>query len=209
MSKHSRLDVTEGGNAPLRRRGDRVEARLPGIPISDRRHVVSLLQHIADRADYGQDLDILLTQLSPSTLDSLRQASVTDLSRLAEQRPAFISVCVDEQMMHLAMNRLQLVTKREEDALWFIKRGAPAAAMLELFGMYELEYRRLRMAASVETRRGRSPKLDNQTHHEVIRYWYRNRDHSDPIGRFKALGEAFPDASFSALWAAIRGGANS
>ncbi|MBK6744843.1 MAG: DUF2857 family protein [Hydrogenophilales bacterium] len=138
----------------------------------------------------------------------MRQASVTDLSRLAEQRPAFISVCIDEQMMHLAMNRCQLVARREEDALWFIKRGAPAAAMLELFGMYELEYRRLRQAASVETKRGRSPKLDNQTHHEVIRYWHRNQGHPDHISRFKALSEAFPDASFAALWSAIRGSAN-
>lgn len=193
-------------NNPTPIHAGRQAPRLPGIPIVDSRHVVALLQHLADRADYVQDLDTLLTQFSPVTLDTLRQATVSDLSRLAEQRPAFLAVVVDEPMMRLAFNRLHLVSQREEDALWFIRRGAPAAAMLELFGMHELEYRRLRAAAAVETRRGRSPKLDSLTHHEVIRAWYRNREHTDPIQRFRALCEAYPDAPAAALWTAVRGG---
>jgi hypothetical protein len=202
---HQHPDTTA---LPRRRATDRADRRIPGIPIRDSRQVVTLLQYFADRADYG-DLDVLLEQMHPKTLDTLRRSSTGDLMRLAEQQPPFLAVCIDEPMLKLAMNRLHLMTHREETILWYIRRGAHAVAMLELFGMQEMEYRRIRNMAAIESRRGRTPKLVNHTLHQVKREWYANRLYStDQVERFKALCEAFPDISFSALWSAIKGSTN-
>ncbi len=191
---------------PRRRATDRVDRRIPGVPIRDSRQVVALLQHFADRADYG-DLEVLLEHLHPKTLDTLRQASTGDLIRLAEQQPPFLAVSIDEPMLNLAMNRLHLMSHREETILWYIRRGAHAVAMLELFGLQEMEFRRLRSMAAIESRRGRTPKLDGHTLHQVQREWHANRLYStDQVERFKALCVAFPQIPFTALWAAIRGG---
>ncbi|MBK6742549.1 MAG: DUF2857 family protein [Hydrogenophilales bacterium] len=180
--------------------------RLPGIPIGDGRQVLALLQHVADRADQGQDLDILLSQLSPSTLDALRRLPITDLLRLAQQRPPFCSVVFDEPMLKLAMHRLQIISQQQEQTLWFMRRGAPAAMMLELFGLHDLAYRRLRAVVKLDTRRGRTPKLDTQTYNEVIRQWQRTRGlGNDMAARFRILAERFPEAPIAALWAATRG----
>lgn len=190
-------------NLQLRRRGDRADTRLPGIPIHDSQYVASILQHIADRADVA-DLDHLETQLSPFTLNLLRQIPLSDLLRLAEQRPAFCSVCIDEPMLHLAINRLRALHSQQEEAMWFIRRGAPAAAMLELFGINETEYRRLRSVAGPETRRGRTPKLDSQQAGEVRRSWNRTRGSDDLVLRFHQLAENHPNIHVATLWAAIK-----
>lgn len=187
----------------LRRRGDRADGRLPGIPIHDSQYVASILQHIADRADMA-DLDHLETQLSPSTLNLLRQIPTHELLRLAEQRPAFCSICVDEPMLHLAINRLRKIHAQQEEAMWFIHRGAPAAAMLELFGINEMEYRRLRSVAGPETRRGRTPKLDGHLAEAVRRSWNRTRGGDDLVSRFHQLVESYPNVNVATLWATIK-----
>ncbi len=182
------------------------QARLPGIPVEDARQVLAILQHLADRADQGQDLAPLLSQMSRATLDTLRRAPTGELLRLAAQRPPFCSVVIDEPMLRLAMQRLQLVNQRHEHILWFIQRGAPAAMMLELFGINELAYRRLRLTVKPDVRRGRAPKLETQTYNEVIRKWQRTRDlGADMAARCRILAESFPEAPIAALWAATRG----
>lgn len=187
----------------LRRRGDRADGRLPGIPIHDSQYVASILQHIADRADVA-DLEHLETQLSHSTLNMLRQIPTHELLRLAEQRPAFCSVCVDEPMLHLAISRLRKINAQQEEAMWFIRRGAPAAAMLELFGISEMEYRRLRSVAGPEARRGRTPKLDGRQAEEVCRAWNRTRGSGDLVLRFRELVESYPTIHVATLWATIK-----
>lgn len=187
------------------RGGGSLASRLPGIPIDDRRHVLSILQHIADRADHGQDLDLLTAELSPDTLETIRKLAIGDLLRLAEQRPPFCSVVFDEPTLKLAMNRSLVMTEREEAAIWFIQRCAPQATMLELFGMSELEYKRLRNALGVESKPGRVPKLDDKLYGDVMRAWGRTRDMNSLVQRFKTLVEQFPQAPIAALWSAIRG----
>jgi hypothetical protein len=192
----------------FRRRGDTVKngrGRLPGIPIHDRRHVLSILQEIADRADRGLDLDLLIAELSPDTLETLRSLAMGDLLRLAEQRPAFCSVVFDEPMLKLAMNRSLVTTKREEEVIWFIRRATPQAAMLELFGMSEHEYKRLRNALGIESRPGRTPKLEAQLHEQVMKLWRRTRELDGLVLRFKTMIEQFPEVPVAALWSAIKG----
>lgn len=191
-------------DAPMRRRGDRPGMRIPGVAVDDSRHALAILQYLVDRANYQGEVDALLTQISAHSLDALRRMSVTDLSRLAEQRPPFLSICVDEPMLALAMHRMSASGKREEDALWFITRGAPAATMLDLFGMSDFEYRRLRALTSVSTRRGRAPKLDQDILKEVQAKWTRHRDAFDRTERFKRLCVDHPDEPIAALWCAVR-----
>ena len=75
-------------------------------------------------------MDDLLAQLSASTLDILRRAPTGDLIRLSGQRPPFCSVVIDEPMLRLAITRLEQIGRRQEQILWFMRRGAPAAMML-------------------------------------------------------------------------------
>lgn len=181
-------------------------ARLPGIPIDDPRHVLSLLQHLADRADRGEAMDDLLAQLSASTLDILRRAPTGDLIRLSGQRPPFCSVVIDEPMLRLAIKRLEQIGRRQEQIHWFMRRGAPAAMMLELFGLNELAFRRLRASVNPGTRRGRTARLDARTEQEVLRQWQRTRDlGGDMAARCRILAEAFPELPIAALWATTRG----
>lgn len=178
---------------------------LPGLPLSDPRHVVALLQHLVDQADLGENLEQLLSVVSPATLEQLKRTPMVELLRLAEQRPAFISVFVDESQLSLARHRLQHILHRKEETLWFIRRGAPAAAMLELFGIPDREYRQLKRMTTSASRRGRVRRLDAAVAEQVIRFWRSTRNQSDDLGaRFRLLAEQFPDVPLASLWAAFK-----
>ena len=178
---------------------------LPGLPLSDPRHVVALLQHLVDQADLGKNLEQLLSVVSPSTLEQLKRTPTVELLRLAEQRPAFISVFVDESRLCLARNRLQTMLDRKEATLWFIRRGAPAAAMLELFGIADREYRQLKRLTTNTSRRGRVRKLDAAVSEQVFRFWRSTRLQSDDLAaRFRLLAEQFPEQPLASLWAAFK-----
>jgi hypothetical protein len=178
---------------------------LPGLPLSDPRHVVALLQHLVDQADLGENLEQLLSVVSPATLEQLKRTPTVELLRLAEQRPAFISVFVDESQLSLARNRLQRILHRKEETLWFIRRGAPAAAMLELYGIPDREYRQLKRTTANASRRGRVPKLDAAVAEQVARFWRNTRLQSDDLAtRFRLLAEQFPDEPLASLWATFK-----
>ncbi len=199
-------DLTHLAMSPQASASALTSPRLPGIAIDDPRHVLSLLQHLATRAEHAADRAALLRQLSGATLDSLRHASTGELIRLAGQRPAFCSVLIDEPMLRLAMRRMASISEQQEQILWFMRRGAPAAMMLELFGLNELAFRRLRNEINRQTRRGRPPKLDPDSARRVQRQWQGSRElGGDMIARCRSLAEAFPDIPIAALWAATRG----
>jgi hypothetical protein len=197
---HAARDLTgtlRGGGAGMN--------TLPGLPLSDPRHVVALLQHLVDQADLGENLEQLLSVVSPATLEQLKRTPTVELLRLAEQRPAFISVFVDESQLSLARNRLQHILHRKEETLWFIRRGAPAAAMLELFGIPDREYRQLKRMTANASRRGRVRKLDAAVAEQVLRFWRGTRLQSDDLAaRFRLLAEQFPDEPLASLWAVFK-----
>ncbi len=179
---------------------------LPGLPLSDPRHVVALLQHLVDQADQGgENLEQLLAVVSHTTLEQLKRTPTVELLRLAQQRPAFISVIVDESQLCLARNRLKDMLHRQDQLLWFIQRGASAATMLELFGITDHEFRRLRQLAANTQRRSRVRKLDPSVAEQVFRFWRSTRSQSDDLtARFRLLAEQFPDLPLASLWAVFK-----
>ncbi len=132
----------------------------------------------------------------------LRALSLQDLHRLAALRPAVASVVVDTDALRRGLsaltdsNRLGLL--REE----FIRKGASAALMRELFKLDDKATRRLRRQFRLKVRRGRPLLPAPSARNAIQAYWYGLED-ADPRERYLALWRKFPEWSLDTLHAVV------
>ncbi len=178
-----------------------------GIPITDPKHAVDLLLHLIDRADQG-DLDALLEHISPELLDQLRNKTAAELLRLIEVGGNIVSVLINERTLRYAEHKLAQQYRRGTAMVWFLKRGAPQAMMLELFGLTDRAYRDLRTAAGETGRPGRTQMPSQDTRRAIRQTWAqplvaRDAHEEEIVTRYKRLAEAWPDVPLASLYAII------
>lgn len=174
----------------------------PVIPITAHAVTLYLLTYLVDEADRGAD-GALLAYLPAEELDMLRNITLRDLIRMADQNQTLFGISVYLRQILLSLARVRHRDDADNDRLWFIRRGTPHVLMEELYGTPIREFRELRRIAGMSARPGRPRVLKAAQAERVRDYWRKLGQRKSLPDRYRDLGEAFAEDSIATLYCAL------
>lgn len=177
-SDHQRLSanalLTAAKTSVLSPARDGSATPAPAIPIKDFSTRLFLLgQFVSHLESIDQSNLVALNQagLSAEAMECLRNLTLADTARFAAGQLG-ISIQIDcrQLMQHLGRVGQEMSDRQMYEAL--IRRGASVRLVARLFGVSEVDVRRLRKLTAPESAAGGRPRLpDENVRGEVLRTW--------------------------------------
>ena len=199
-AKASVLSAHEENSGPAR----------TAIPIRDFSTRLFLLGQFVshlETADQSNFAALNAAGLSADALETLRSLTLADTARFAAGQLG-ISIHIDchELVRHLGRVERAMTDRQLYEAL--IRRGASVRLVAKLFGVSEVEVRRLRKLTAPESSAGGRPRLpDEEVRSEVLRRWQQLAldDRLSDRQRWWDLAKSFPEHSVVSLEAVVQG----
>lgn len=180
------------------------------IPIKDFSTRLFLLGQFVlhlESADQSNFAALNAAGLSVEALEVLRSLTLADTARFAAGQLG-ISIHIDcrELVRHLGRVERAMTDRQLYEAL--IRRGASVRLVAKLFGVSEVDVRRLRKLTAPESAAGGRPRLpDESVRVEVLRVWQQlaaDNQLSDRL-RWWELATCFPEHSVVSLESVVQG----
>jgi hypothetical protein len=177
---------------------------VPAIPIKDFSTRLFLLgQFVSHLESTDQSNLVALNQagLSAEAMECLRNLTLADTARFAAGQLG-ISIQIDcrQLIQHLGRVGQEMSDRQMYEAL--IRRGASVRLVARLFGVSEVDVRRLRKLTAPESAAGGRPRLpDDDVRGEVLRTWQLLLDDAllSERARWWRLSTCFPDHAVVSL----------
>lgn len=145
----------------------------------------------------------LVLGLRPDQLERLGRVTASEVDffdgLVMDHKPLLHVVC-DLDHLDSALQRLEARRAENTARDEFIRRGAPAGMMMDLFriGLQELIHHR--RALGVNCKNGR-PKLPDEATQIKIYHTWKSLGHPDVRRRYIDLHDRFPEVALGVLWA--------
>lgn len=173
------------------------------IPIKDpatRAFLLSQLVAQLESSDPNIMGQILATGITPHVLDRLRNLTLSDIARFAAGTYG-LSIAVDSRL--LGQDIIRIERAREDRSLYegFVRAGASPRLVARLFGVADVEVRRLRRLIAPEAAAGGRPRLPDDEQRQAIRHrWQALQEEPIPERqRYWSLSRSFPELPIAAL----------
>ena len=149
------------------------------------------------------DMDTLLRcGISAIFIDSLRGRPARDIQRIAKS--VDMSFIFDERSLANALGQLDRFRERDVLLEYFIRNGAPASMMRELFNISRAEVRNLRALIPLDSSLCGAMPSALKTRDAIHAHWHRLVHEDMPGAAYRdmlyALHQAWPGYSIAALY---------
>lgn len=139
---------------------------------------------------------------SPEHLDKLRRLPTMEIARLIADDKPLVHITVDSTRIDKAFRALSQNKKDAELQDEFIRHGASASMMFQLFRMSRRQVTAQRTLLCVKSEDGRPCLPDEKGQHEIYRAWKRLK-HPNIRERYRELHEVFPGVPLAVLYAVV------
>lgn len=140
---------------------------------------------------------------SAEQIDRLRALPSCELVRLFREDRPLIDIRGNGQNLEKAFKALKSDRSEGEQQAEFIRRGASASMMHQLFRLSRNQLATFRTLIGVSSNKGRIKLPDETTQLDIIDNWHALRTHSNVRQRYLALQDRFPAIPLSTLYAII------
>ena len=174
-----------------------------GAPLTDPAICQTLFGHLAELASQG-NTEQLLPYIPPDLLNELRGMSVVELMRISDKRNPILSLQIDTGKLKFRLHQLRSQISAESEAVWFLKRGAPSAMMIEIFQWNARQCTDMRKSLGLHRHTGRPPRLPEDISKAIVMQWHTlQKRNTSMIDCYKTIIDAFPEIALSSIYAAI------
>lgn len=139
---------------------------------------------------------------SPANLDQIRHLPAMELARLIRDDHPLVRVTVDSSRLDKAVQALSQSKKDAEMQDEFIRRGASASMMYQLFRMSRKQVSAQRALLCVAREDGRPSLPPEEAQHEIYRAWH-SLTHRNIRQRYLDMHDQFPNVSLAVLYAVV------
>lgn len=172
---------------------------LPGsIQVAFLYHIIQIVES-GDLAAISNLIDL---GFSPENLDKLRHLPSMEIARLISDDKPFMHFTVDSIRIDKAFRGLSQNKKEAEMQDEFIRCGASASMMFQLFRMSRKQVSAQRALLCVKREDGRPSLPSEELQHKIYKVW-KTLKHSNIRQRYLALHEEFPTTSLAVLYAVV------
>ena len=133
-------------------------------------------------------------------LSRLTAVEADSLGHLVRESAPLLQVAVDPTNLGAVLDRIEAQRDEKNMRDEFIRRGASATMMMDLFRMSLKELIARRRVLGVEAKNGR-PKLPSEADQIKIYHTWKSLGHPDVRRRYIDLHDRFPDVPLAVLWA--------
>ena len=165
----------------------------------------ALLYHaiqVVESGDLEAINDLIDLGFEPAQLDKLRHLPTMEVARLIAHKQPLLRVSVDSDQINRAFKALSQGKKDAEMQDEFIRRGASASMMLQLFRMSRKQVSAQRALLGVTPEDGRPSLPPESVQHDIYRTW-KAMKHSNIRQRYLDLSEVFPKIPLAVLYAVV------
>ncbi len=138
----------------------------------------------------------------PEQLDKLRHLPTMEVARLITDDKPLVHISVDSDRINKAFKAHSQGKKDAEMQDEFIRRGASASMMHQLFRMSRKQVSAQRALLGVKPEDGRPSLPSEKIQHNIYHTW-KALKHSNIRQRYLELNEAFPNIPLAVLYAVV------
>jgi hypothetical protein len=172
------------------------------LPSSIQAAVIYHAIQVVESGDLDAINNLIELGFLPEQLDRLRHLPTMEVARLITDDKPLVHISVDASRVEKAFKALSQGKKDAEMQDEFIRRGASASMMHQLFRMSRKQVSAQRALLGVKPDDGRPSLPSEKLQHDIYRTW-RALKHSNVRQRYLEVSEAFPNVPLAVLYAVV------
>lgn len=172
------------------------------LPSNIQAIVIYQAVQIVETGDVAAINNLIEMGFSPENLDKLRHLPTMEVARMLSDDMPLVHVTVNSERIDQAFQAIATSKKDAEMQDEFIRRGASASMMHQLFRMSRKQVSAQRALLCVAQEDGRPRLPPDEMQHAVYRAWRKLKQ--IPIRqRYLNLHDSFPDVTLAVLYALV------